>query len=325
MKNFALIGAAGYIAPRHLQAIKDTNNDLLAAFDTFDSVGVMDSYFPNADFFVEFERFDRHLDKLRFDKGIKLDYTSICTPNYLHDAHIRAALRLGSDAICEKPLVLNPWNIDALQRVEEHTGKRIWNILQLRVHPSIIALKKKIDNGPKDKIYDIDLTYLTSRGSWYYTSWKGDIDKSGGIATNIGVHFFDMLSWIFGAVKSNRIHLHEHDRASGTLELERGNVRWFLSINDEVLPKEVVDKGQRTFRSITVNGEELEFSGGFTDLHTTSYKEILAGNGYGIQETRQAIEIVHDIRHSAKNEMIGDYHPMAKLPLTVHPFTGKGN
>ncbi|MFT7420424.1 MAG: UDP-N-acetyl-2-amino-2-deoxyglucuronate dehydrogenase [Arcticibacterium sp.] len=323
MKNFALIGAAGYIAPRHLKAIKDTQNNLLAAYDTFDSVGVMDSYFPSADFFVEFERFDRHLEKLRYDKGINLDYVSICTPNYLHDAHIRTALRIGADAICEKPLVLNPWNIDALEKVEQSTGRRTWNILQLRVHESIIALRQKIKNGPKDKVYDIDLTYLTSRGHWYYTSWKGDVEKSGGIATNIGVHFFDMLSWIFGDVKSNKVNVHTHDRASGILELERANVRWFLSINEDLLPDEVQKKGQRTFRSITVEGEELEFSEGFTDLHTTSYKEILNGNGYGIQETRQAIEIVHDIRHATPIGLVGDYHPLAKSPLASHPFSKK--
>jgi UDP-N-acetyl-2-amino-2-deoxyglucuronate dehydrogenase len=323
MKNFALIGAAGYIAPRHLKAIKDTKNNLIAAFDTFDSVGVMDSYFPSADFFVEFERFDRHLEKLRYDQVTSLDYVSICTPNYLHDAHIRTALRLGADAICEKPLVLNPWNIDALERVEQSTGKRIWNILQLRVHPSIIALKNKILNGPKDKVYDIDLTYLTSRGHWYYTSWKGDVSKSGGIATNIGVHFFDMLSWIFGSVKSNVVHVHTHDRASGLLELERGNVKWFLSINEDLLPQEIQAKGQRTFRSITVEGEELEFSEGFTDLHTTSYTEILKGNGYGIRETRQAIELVHNIRHATPVGLSGDYHPLAKMPLSSHPFSKK--
>jgi len=320
MKNFALIGAAGYIAPRHLKAIKDTGNNLIAALDRFDSVGVMDSYFPHADFFVEFERFDRHIEKLKYEKGVQLDYTSICTPNYLHDAHIRQALRVGSDAICEKPLVLNPWNIDALQKIEENTGKRIWNILQLRVHPSIVALKKKIEAGPKDKIYDIDLTYLTSRGHWYYTSWKGDVSKSGGIATNIGVHFFDMLTWIFGGVKSNKIHVHNHDRAAGYLELERANVRWFLSINEALLPNEVIEKGQRTYRSISIEGVALEFSGGFTDLHTSSYQNILAGKGYGIEETRQSIEIVHDIRSSKPVGLKGEYHPMASMTLATHPF-----
>ena len=323
MKNFALIGAAGYIAPRHMKAIKDTGNNLITALDTFDSVGVIDSYFPNADFFVEFERFDRHISKLQLEKNVKLDYASICTPNYLHDSHIRFALRQGADAICEKPLVLNPWNIDSLKKIEEQTGNRIWNILQLRVHENIVALKKKIEAGPKDKIYDVDLTYLTSRGHWYYTSWKGDSTKSGGIATNIGVHFYDMLSWIFGDVKENIIHVHTHDRASGYLELERARVRWFLSINEDVLPEEVKGKGQRTYRSITVDGEELEFSGGFTDLHTRSYEEILKGNGYGIEDARQAIEIVHDIRNSEPVGLKGEYHPFAKKAIAIHPFKKK--
>ncbi|MFT6601876.1 MAG: UDP-N-acetyl-2-amino-2-deoxyglucuronate dehydrogenase [Dokdonia donghaensis] len=323
MKNFALIGAAGYIAPRHMKAIKETGNDLIAGLDNFDSVGVIDSYFPNADFFVEFERFDRHISKLKYDKNINLDYVSICTPNYLHDAHIRFALRQGADAICEKPLVLNPWSVESLKNIQKETGKKIYNILQLRVHQSIIDLKKKIDDGPKDKIYDVDLTYLTSRGNWYYTSWKGDESKSGGIATNIGVHFFDMLSWIFGGVKQNITHIYEHDRASGYLELERARVRWFLSINDEVLPKEVVEKGQRTYRSITIEGEELEFSGGFTDLHTTSYKEILNGNGYGIEDAAQAIDIVYDIRNSDAIGLKGEYHPFAKKALAIHPFRKK--
>jgi UDP-N-acetyl-2-amino-2-deoxyglucuronate dehydrogenase len=320
MKNFALIGASGYIAPRHLKAIKDTNNNLIAALDKFDSVGIMDSYFPAADFFVETERFDRHIEKLRFDKGVKLDYLSICTPNYLHDAHIRMALRRGADAICEKPLVLNPWNLDALQKMEIESGQKVYNILQLRVHRSIIELKNKIDNSPKEKIFDVDLTYLTSRGNWYFTSWKGDFNKSGGIATNIGVHFYDMLSHLFGKVKENTVHLHTHDRASGYLEFDRARVRWFLSINEDVLPKEVKEKGQRTYRSITVGGEELEFSGGFTDLHTDVYKGILNGEGYGIEDSRQAIEIVHDIRNSSPIGLKGDYHPLANMKLSKHPF-----
>ncbi|WP_430809884.1 MULTISPECIES: Gfo/Idh/MocA family oxidoreductase [unclassified Carboxylicivirga] len=320
MKQFALIGAAGYIAPRHLQAIKETGNNLIAALDPYDGVGIMDSFFPNAAFFVETERFDRHIEKLKYDKGIDLDYMSICTPNYLHDAHIRMALRRGSDAICEKPLVLNPWNIDALARVVEDTGKKIYNILQLRLHPSIVSLKKRVDNGPKDKIYDIDLTYLTSRGNWYYTSWKGDLSKSGGIATNIGVHFYDMLSYIFGNVKQNIVHIHTHDRAAGFLYFERARVRWFLSINDEVLPAKVIAKGQRTYRSLLIEGVELEFSNGFTDLHTRSYQEILAGGGYGLEAPRQAIEIVHAIRHEKPVGLIGDYHPFAKKPLAKHPF-----
>ena len=320
MKNFALIGASGYIAPRHLKAIKNTNNNLLVALDKFDSVGIIDSYFPEADFFVETERFDRHIEKLKYDNGIALDYVSICTPNYLHDSHIRMALRRGSDAICEKPLVLNPWNLDALKKMEEESGKKIYNILQLRVHQSIIDLKSKIEAAPKDKIFDVDLTYLTSRGNWYYTSWKGDLTKSGGIATNIGVHFYDMLSFIFGNVKKNVVHIHTHDRAAGYLEFEKARVRWFLSINYDVLPEEIKSKGQRTYRSITIEGEELEFSGGFTDLHTKVYQQILDGNGYGLEDARQAIEIVHDIRNSKPFGLIGDYHPLAKKELSSHPF-----
>jgi len=320
VKNFALIGAAGFVAPRHMKAIKDTGNNLVTALDNFDSVGVIDSFFPNADFFVEFERFDRHIEKLKFDKNTCLDYVSVCTPNYLHDAHIRFALRREADAICEKPLVLNPWNIDALTKMEEKTGKRVWNILQLRVHPSIIALKEKIANGPKDKIYDIDLTYLTSRGNWYYTSWKGDLSKSGGIASNIGVHFYDMLTWIFGDVKKNIVHIHTHDRAGGYLELEKARVRWFLSINENLLPDEVKAKGQRTYRSITIENEELEFSSGFTDLHTRSYEEIIKGNGYGMEATRKAIEIIHNIRHAEPIGLNGDYHPLANEKQVSHPF-----
>ena len=322
MKNFALIGAAGYIAPRHLKAIKDTNNNLIAALDKFDSVGIMDSYFPNADFFVEFERFDRHLEKLKRNKSVNLDYVSICTPNYLHDAHIRMALRRDAHAICEKPLVLNPWNIDALSDIEKSTGKKVYSILQLRLHKSIIELKNKVDNGPKDKVYDVDLTYLTSRGHWYYTSWKGDDAKSGGIASNIGVHFYDMLSWIFGEVQQNVVHLHTHDRAAGYLEFERARVRWFLSIDYETIPQEIREAGQRTYRSITVDNEEIEFSGGFTELHTKSYKDIIAGNGFGLTDARQSIEIVQKIRNSELTPLIGDYHPFAKNTLTKHPFNG---
>jgi len=320
MKNFAMIGVAGYVAERHLRAIKDTGNDFLVALDKFDSVGIMDSYFPDASFFVEFERFDRHIEKLRKRKDIQLDYMSICTPNYLHDSHIRMALRSGADAICEKPLVLNPWNIDALEDIEKEYQKKVYTILQLRLHSSIIALKKKIDNSPKDKIYDVDLTYLTSRGNWYYTSWKGDVAKSGGIATNIGIHFYDMLSWVFGKVKTNKVHLHTHDRAAGYLEFEKARVRWFLSINDKVLPKDIIEKGQRTYRSITVNGEEVEFSGGFFDLHTTSYQNIIDGKGFGLEEAKQSIDIVHNIRTKEISPLKGDYHPLVKRPLVKHPF-----
>lgn len=323
MKNFALIGAAGYIAPRHLKAIKDTNSNLIAALDKFDSVGIMDSYFPDADFFVEFERFDRHIEKLRHEKNLNLDYVSICTPNYLHDAHIRMALRRNSDAICEKPLVLNPWNIDALSKIESETGRKINTILQLRVHPNILALKKEIDADTSGKIYDIDLTYLTSRGHWYYTSWKGDASKSGGIATNIGVHFFDMLTWIFGKVEKNVVHVNTHDRSAGYLLLEKARIRWFLSINYDLLPEEVKKSAQRTYRSITIEGKEIEFSGGFTDLHTLSYEEILRGNGFGVDTVRPSINIVHNIRHANPVGLQEDYHPLAKSPLSKHPFVQK--
>lgn len=322
MKNFALIGAAGYIAPRHMKAVKDTGNVLLAAYDKFDSVGVMDSHFPDADFFTEFERFDRHIEKLkRSDK--KIDYVSICSPNYLHDSHIRFGLRVGADVICEKPLVLNPWNIDALGEVEKEHGTRVYNILQLRLHPSIIALKKQIEEGPKDKIYDIDLAYITSRGHWYYTSWKGDVSKSGGIATNIGVHFYDMLTWVFGAVKQNVVHVHTHDRAAGYFELERARVRWFLSINADTLPETVKARGGRTYRSLTMERTEIEFSDGFTELHTHSYQHILDGHGFGLEEARPSIEIVHDIRHAAPIGLKGDYHPLAAGELDKHPFSSK--
>ena len=319
MKHFTLIGAAGYIAPRHMQAIRDTQNDLVAAMDTNDSVGIIDSYFPNAAFFTEFERFDRHLEKLK-RAGKKVDYVSICSPNYLHDAHIRFGLRYGADVICEKPIVLNPWNIDALEELEKETGNHVYNILQLRLHPSIIALKEKVNAAPKDKIFEFDLTYITSRGTWYYTSWKGNTEKSGGIATNIGVHFYDMLQWVFGPVKENIVHIHTHDRAAGYFEFEKAKVRWFLSINAETLPEDVRAKGKRTYRSINIEGEELEFSDGFTDLHTLSYRDILNGGGFRIGEARAAIEIVHHIRTSTPIGLVGDYHPFCKIPMTNHPF-----
>ena len=319
MKHFTLIGAAGYIAPRHMQAIRDTQNDLVAAMDTNDSVGIIDSYFPNAAFFTEFERFDRHLEKLK-RAGKKVDYVSICSPNYLHDAHIRFGLRYGADVICEKPIVINPWNIDALEELEKETGNHVYNILQLRLHPSIIALKEKVNAAPKDKIFEFDLTYITSRGTWYYTSWKGNTEKSGGIATNIGVHFYDMLQWVFGPVKENIVHIHTHDRAAGYFEFEKAKVRWFLSINAETLPEDVRSKGKRTYRSINIEGEELEFSDGFTDLHTLSYRDILNGGGFRIGEARAAIEIVHNIRTSTPIGLEGDYHPFCNIPMTNHPF-----
>jgi UDP-N-acetyl-2-amino-2-deoxyglucuronate dehydrogenase len=319
VKNFALIGAAGYIASRHLKAIKDTGNNLVAALDKFDSVGLIDSYFPEADFFVEFERFDRYIDKQIRNK-VKIDYLSVCTPNYLHDAHIRFGLRNGADVICEKPLVLNPWNIDSLKDLENETGSRVYNILQLRLHPAIIALKNEVARAPKDKVYEFDLTYITSRGHWYYTSWKGDLSKSGGIATNIGVHFYDMLSWIFGNVKRNIVHIHSHDRAAGLLELDRARVRWFLSINADTIPADIQAQGKRTYRSMNIEGREIEFSDGFADLHTRSYEEILKGNGYGLMEAMASISIVHDIRHQAPIGLKGDYHPFAALPQAPHPF-----
>ena len=319
MKNFAIIGLGGYIAGRHLKAIADTGNHLVSALDKNDSVGIIDSHFPNADFFTEFERFERHLDKLKRSKQ-KIDFVSICTPNYLHDSHIRFALRQGANAICEKPLVLNPWNIDALAEVEKETGKKLYNILQLRLHPSIIALKKQIEEGPKDKIYELDLTYITSRGHWYFASWKGDESKSGGIATNIGVHFYDMLSWLFGDVTENIVHVYEPKRASGYLEFKRARVRWYLSVDYNAIPDEVKAKGMRTYRSILIEGKEIEFSGGFTDLHTRSYEEILNGNGFGLDDARQSIKIVHDIRNSKPIGLKGDYHPFAKKEIEFHPF-----
>lgn len=310
--NFALIGAAGYIAPRHMKAIKDTGNRLCAALDKSDSVGVIDSYFPNSAFFLEPERFDRHLDKLRRQGEQQIDYVSICSPNYLHDAHIRLALRNQANAICEKPLVLNPWNVDALQEIEKENGKHINVILQLRHHQAILDLKKQINEGPKDKIYDIDLTYITSRGKWYQISWKGDKTKSGGIATNIGVHFFDMLTWIFGDVDSNIVHYTSEEQAAGLLILKRARVRWLLSLDYNLIPAPVRASGQRTFRSISVDGKEIEFSGGFTDLHTESYKHILSGDGFTPEDARKSIEIVHTIRNAEVKGLSGDYHPLLK-------------
>lgn len=309
MKNFALIGAAGYIAPRHMLAIKDTGNQLVAALDPNDSVGIIDSYFPNADFFTEFERFDRHVDKCRREvEGNAVDYVSICSPNYLHDSHMRFALRSEADAICEKPLVLNPWNIDGLKEIEADTGRKVNTILQLRVHPTIIALREKVIASPKDQKLDVDLSYITSRGHWYLQSWKGNGDKSGGIATNIGVHFYDMLHFLFGSVQTNHVHLNEQTKAAGYLEYEHARVRWYLSLDVNDVPKEQRDGGQRTFRSIVVDGEEIEFSSGFTDLHTRSYEEILAGRGFGLEENRVAIQTVADIRNAAITSS-GEVHP----------------
>jgi UDP-N-acetyl-2-amino-2-deoxyglucuronate dehydrogenase len=313
-KNFGIIGVAGYIAVRHLHAIKETGNNLLASLDKFDSVGRIDSYFPESDFFVEFERFDRHIDKLKRN-GTRIDYVSICSPNYLHDSHIRFALRHHADAICEKPIVLNPWNIDALQEIEQETGNKIFTVLQLRLHPKIIELREKIKNGPGNKMYDIDMSYITSRGNWYNISWKGDIQKSGGVATNIGIHFFDMLTWIFGCTKKNIVHISEPHKTAGYLELENARVRWYLSLDFNDIPEEVKRTGKRTYRSITVDGEEIEFSEGFTDLHTKTYVEILEGSGFGINEARQSVETVHTIRNTNPVGLKGDFHPILKTLL----------
>lgn len=314
--NFALIGAAGYIAPRHMKAIKDTGNQLIAALDISDSVGIIDSYFPDTRFFTEFERFDRHIDKLRRKSPqAAVEYVSICSPNYLHDAHVRFAFRSGADAICEKPLVLSPWNLDGLQEIEEATGRKVFNILQLRLHPSLIAIKNRIDTVKKSSKYEVDLTYITSRGSWYLSSWKGDESKSGGIATNIGVHFFDMLHWLFGRLQRNEVHLYTPKKASGYLEYANARVRWFLSIDEIDLPESCHQEKQRTFRSITIDNDDVEFSGGFTDLHTQSYQQILEGNGFLCEETRTAIQTVHDIRNCKVTSHPTEAHPFAAQKL----------
>jgi UDP-N-acetyl-2-amino-2-deoxyglucuronate dehydrogenase len=310
-KNFSIVGVAGYIAVRHLNAIKETGNNLLASLDRFDNVGRIDNFFPESDFFVEFERFDRHFDKLK-RTGTKIDYVSICSPNYLHDSHIRFALRHQAEAICEKPIVLNPWNVDALQEIENETGHKIYNVLQLRLHPKIKELHEVIKNGPKGKVYDVDLTYITSRGNWYPISWKGDIQKSGGVATNIGIHFFDMLGWIFGSEKKNIVHVSEPNKAGGYMELENARVRWFLSIDYKDIPDNIKETGQRTFRSITIDGQEIEFSKGFTDLHTLTYQEILAGRGFGLKDARQSVESAFIIRNAKPEGLKGNYHPFLK-------------
>ena len=304
MTDFALIGASGYVAPRHMRAINDNGGQLRVAFDPNDSVGIIDSFFPQAHFFTEFERFDRHVDKMR-RRHERIDYVSICSPNYLHDAHIRFGLRSGSDVICEKPLVLNPWNIEGLYEIERETGRKVNTILQLRLHPAIIALREKVQAS--NAIHSVDLTYITSRGRWYHASWKGDVAKSGGVATNIGVHFFDMLSFVFGPLQSQTANLRDDSRAGGVLHYEKANVRWFLSVDSDDLPDHVKGR-QTTYRSITVDGDEVEFSGGFTDLHTASYQEILAGRGYGLEDVRPSIEVVSAFR-TAPVVGSGERHP----------------
>lgn len=313
INKFALIGAAGYIAPRHMKAIRDTKNDLIAALDPSDSVGIIDSFFPSAHFFTEFERFDRHIDKLRRRNG-SIDYISICSPNYLHDSHIRFALRSGADAICEKPLVLNPWNIDGLKEIEADSGNKINTILQLRVHPDIVFLKERISREPNDKKYDVDLTYITSRGKWYQVSWKGNEKKSGGIATNIGVHFYDMLGFIFGPLQQNIVHIRDDAKAAGYMEFAKARVRWYLSVDANDLPDDLKGK-QTTYRSITMGDEEIEFSNGFADLHTISYQEILKGNGFGLEDSRASIETVSQIRTAPLHSISGEYHPFIRKVL----------
>lgn len=316
--DFALIGAAGYVAPRHMKAIRDVGCRLVAALDKSDSVGIMDTYFPDAAFFTEFERFDRHIEKLR-RMGRPVHYLSVCSPNYLHDAHIRAGLRYGADVICEKPLVLNPWNAEALQEIEAETGRKVYSILQLRLHPAIIALREQVGAAP-GKIWDVELTYITSRGLWYYAGWKGDLQKSGGIATNIGIHFFDMLQWVFGPIAGQHVHVHTHDRAAGSMLLERARVRWFLSINAATLPESVRQSGKTTFRNLSLDGVGYEFSEGFADLHTESYRRILAGEGFGIAEALPSIRAVWQIRNAKTDLMAPNPHPFVFLPLANHPF-----
>ena len=307
MKKFALIGAAGYIADRHMKAIKETGNDLVCALDHFDVMGRIDSFFPDAEFFLEIENLDDYMDDLR-RMGSPVDFVTICTPNYMHASHIRFALRNGANAICEKPLVVYPEDIRIIRDLEAETGKRVFTILQLRYHPAIIALKKEIEEAG-DNMYDIDLSYITTRGKWYLKSWKGDVGKSGGIATNIGIHFFDMITWIFGNVVENRVHIYEPERAAGFLQLERARVRWFLSLDYNDLPPYATSRGMRTYRSITVNGKDIEFSGGFTDLHTLTYQNILNGKGYGIEDARESIVLTDFVRNSKPLGIRGEYHP----------------
>ncbi len=318
VKRFAIVGVSGFVAPRHLKAIKENGGELLAALDPCDSVGIMDSYFPNASFFTEFERFDRYIDKTK-RSGEAIDYLSICSPNYLHDAHIRFGLRNHADVICEKPLVLNPWNLDSLSTFEEEFGKKVYTILQLRHHPEILKLKERYKNAI-DKA-EIELTYITGRGKWYYASWKGEESKSGGIATNIGIHFFDMLMWIFGGVKQNIVHLSTHDRAAGFLELEKARVKWFLSINSETIPNTARSAGLTTYRVLSIDGEQVDFSAGFTDLHSTAYQKIMDGNGYGIQESAPSIELAYNIRHKIVSKDLDQCHPFCLLPQSPHPFS----
>jgi UDP-N-acetyl-2-amino-2-deoxyglucuronate dehydrogenase len=312
--NFALTGVAGFVAPRHLKAIKDAGHRLVAAVDPHDAVGVLDKYAFDVRFFTEIERFDRHLEKLRRGPAAeRVDYVSVCSPNYLHDAHIRLALRVGAHVICEKPLVINPWNLDALQELERETGRRVNTVLQLRLHPQLIALRDQLASEPSGDLHDVCLTYITARGRWYDVSWKGSEERSGGLVTNIGIHFFDLLIWLFGGVVDCEVHLRDSHRTSGHLRLERARVRWFLSSDIADLPFPPEPGVKTTFRSITVDGKEIEFSEGFTDLHTRVYEETLAGRGFGIEDSRPSIELSHRIRESAPALAAGRLHPMAQL------------
>lgn len=310
-KNFAVIGVGGYIAPRHLRAIRDTGNRLLAAVDPKDSVGLLDQYSYDVKFFTEIERFDRHLEKLR--RGLEVDhihYVTVCSPNYLHDAHCRLAMRVGADVLCEKPLAINPWNLDALEEIEAETGRRVNTVLQLRVHPSLMQLRESLQSS--NNIHDVDLTYITSRGPWYQVSWKGDYEKSGGVATNIGVHFFDLLMWLFGSVNGIKVYHSDHERMSGFIELERARVRWFLSVDRNDLPEQTKVSNKTTYRSITVDGKEIEFSEGFTDLHTKVYEETLAGRGFGIKDARPSVQLTYDIRKAVISPWDALTHPLLK-------------
>jgi UDP-N-acetyl-2-amino-2-deoxyglucuronate dehydrogenase len=327
--NFGLIGAAGYIAPKHMQAIRDTGNTLVAAVDPHDCVGRLDSFFPDARFFTEIERFDRFLEKCR--RGPvenRIDYVSICTPNYLHDAHVRLALRVKANAICEKPLVISPWNLDQLEELEEEHGCRVYNVLQLRLIPSLLELRQGLQaRTPRDRA-EVDLCYITRRGRWYDVSWKGAREKSGGVAMNIGIHFFDLLLWLFGDVEQSTVHLADARRMAGVLQLQRACVRWFLSTDGDDLPEHVRKKGGYAHRSMTCDGQEIEFSAGFTDLHTKVYEEVLAGRGAGIRDARPAIELVYAISHADVQTSAHGAHPLvtqtSKATVAyVRPGAGK--
>jgi len=316
--NFAIIGASGYIAPRHLKAILDTGNRLVAACDPHDSVGILDRYFPEARFFTEIERFDRYLEKLRLnDDPRKIDFVTVCSPNYLHDAHTRLGLRIDANVICEKPLVINPWNLDQMAKIELDRKKKIYTVLQLRVHPGLIALKERLAKSDTGKKHDVTLSYITPRGSWYQTSWKGVLDKSGGVATNIGIHLFDLMMWLFGGMTGYEVHYSDPSKMTGVVEFQNAHVRWFLSIDKKDIPVEYDASGNKAFRSILIDGNETEFSEGFTDLHTLVYKDIFEGRGYGVEDARQSIELVYHLRNSIPRAPSGDYHPMLKNIMSL--------